>query len=56
MIRRIIEYKKYKDITEKLRKNFEIYSNRIFKQPEDISLPKRTLNEEYDKKAIPTVY
>lgn len=56
LIRRIVEYKKYKDITEKLRKNFDIFSNRMYKMPENIELPKQKLEEEYDSQAIPTVY
>ena len=36
LIRRIIEYKKYKDITEKLKHNFEKNSLRFYKLPENI--------------------
>ena len=56
LIRRIIEYKKYKDITEKLRKNFEKYSNRFYKLPENIELPKQKLEEKYDGNIIPELY
>ena len=56
LIRRIIEYKKYKDITAKLRQNFNIYSNRFYKLPEDIDLPKQKLEDEYEKNIIPTLY
>lgn len=56
LIRRIIEYKKYKDITLKLRKNFETYSKRFYKLPEKIELPKQKLEEEYDKDIIPNLY
>ncbi len=56
LIRRIIEYKKYKDITVKLRQNFNIYSNRFYKLPEDIDLPKQKLEDEYEKNIIPTLY
>ena len=52
LIRRIIEYKKYKDIKEKLKENFEKYSGRIFKLPENIVLPKQQLEEQYDKNLI----
>ena len=34
LIRRIIEYKKYKEITKKLRENYNEYSKRIFKMTE----------------------
>lgn len=56
LIKRIIEYKKYKDISEKLYKNFEIYSNRIYKKPEEIELPKQSLEVKYEKDIIPEKY
>lgn len=56
LIRRIVEYKKYKDITAKLRENFEQFSNRLFKLPEQITLPKQNLKAEYDNNTIPSVY
>ena len=56
LIRRIIEYKKYKDITKKLRENFEIYSNRFYKPEEAIPLPKQELEVQYDKEKIPEIY
>lgn len=56
LIRRIIEYKKYKDITNKLKQNFEIYSNRFYKLPENIELPKQQLEDEYEENIIPNLY
>ena len=56
LIRRIVEYKKYKDITAKLRENFEQFSNRIYKSPENIVLPKQTIEAEYDNNTIPNIY
>ena len=56
IIRRIIEYKKYKDITEKLKLNFEKNSNRFYKQPEAIELPKMKLEENYQENIIPELY
>ena len=47
LIRRIIEYKKYKDITIKLRQNFEENSKRFYKAQETIALPKQKLEEKY---------
>ena len=35
LIRRIIEYKKYKEITKKLKEAFLVNSNRLFKMPEE---------------------
>ena len=48
LIRRIVEYKKYKDIQEKLMQNFKIYSNRLFKNVENINLPKQSIENLYD--------
>ena len=56
LIKRIIEYKKYKETTLKLKENYNIYSKRIYKLPEVIELPKRNLEEEYDSKVISKVY
>ena len=56
LIRRIVEYKKYKDITEKLKANFEIFSNRLYKLPENIELPKQEIEEEYNQDIIPNTY
>ena len=56
LIRRIIEYKKYKDITEKLRQNFEENSKRFYKGQEEITLPKQQLEENYEENIIPTLY
>ena len=56
LIRRIIEYKKYKEITKKLKENFQIYSDRIYKLQEEIELPKQKLEKDYDNKLIPELY
>lgn len=56
LIRRIIEYKKYKEITKKLRENFQIYSDRRYKLQEEIELPKQKLEKDYDNKLIPELY
>ena len=56
LIRRIIEYKKYKDITEKLRQSFEENSKRFYKGQEEITLPKQQLEENYEENIIPTLY
>ena len=52
LIRRIIEYKKYKEIIKKLRENYEQYSKRFFKLPEKITLPSRKLERKYKKEDI----
>lgn len=56
LLRRIIEYKKYKDIAIKLRKNLDIFSNVFYKKAEIIELPKQQLEEKYDKNVIPAIY
>ncbi len=56
LIRRIIEYKKYKEITKKLKESYTTYSKRIQKQPETIQLPNQKLEKEYNTKTIPEIY
>ncbi len=56
LIARIIEYKKYKDITAKLKENYVQFSNRLFKMQEEIELPKQKLEKEYTKEVIPELY
>ena len=56
LIRRIIEYKKYKEITKKLKENFLIYSKRFYKLPEQIELPKQKIEVEYDNNTISEIY
>lgn len=56
LIRRIIEYKKYKDIVQKFSQNFLKYSNRFYKAPEEIKLPKQELDICYDQDTIPKIY
>lgn len=52
LIRRIIEYKKYKEIIKTLKENYNLYSKRIFKLPEKIELPNRKLEKKYEKENI----
>lgn len=56
LIRRIIEYKKFKEICKVLKQNYGIYANRYFKLAEEIELPKRKLEKDYDNTIIPTIY
>lgn len=56
LIRRIIEYKKFKEISEVFKKNYLEYSKRIFKAPENIELPKKKLEKNYDNMIIPSIY
>lgn len=56
LIARIIEYKKYKEITKRLRENYIQFSNRFYKLQEPIELPKQKLEKEYTKEVIPEIY
>lgn len=56
LIARIIEYKKYKEITKKLRENYNEFSGRFFKLAEEIKLPKQKLEKEYTNNIIPDIY
>ena len=56
LIARIIEYKRYKEITKKLRENYIKFSNRLFKMQENIELPKQKLEKEYTKELMPELY
>ena len=56
LIRRIIEYKKYKEITAKFKENYLLFSKRIQKTQEEIRLPQRQLEKEYDNNIIPNIY
>ena len=56
LIRRIIEYKKYKDITVKLKHAFEQNALRFYKLSENIELPKQQIEENYEENIIPELY
>lgn len=56
LLRRIIEYKKYKEICKTLRARFEEYSKRICKFPETIELPKQKLEITYTSDDIANSY
>lgn len=56
LIRRIIEYKKFKEISKTLKENYKIYSNRFYKGQEEIKLPKQKLEKDYEPNKIPEIY
>ena len=56
LIRRIIEYKKFKEISKALKENYLIFSNRYFNKQEEIELPKRKIEKEYGKEILPNLY
>lgn len=56
LLQRIIEYKKYKEITKKLREMYNDSAVRYYKAPDDIELPKQKLEKEYSQEEIITLY
>lgn len=56
LIRRIIEYKKFKEISKVLREKYIIFSNRYYGFEEKIDLPKQKLEKKYDEAIIPKIY
>ena len=56
LINRIIEYKKYKEISKKLKEQFEVFSKRFYKLPDKIELPSRKLEEKYSKVLLEQAY
>ena len=56
LLRRIIEYKKYKEITKTLRIMYDSNATIFYKVPDQIKLPKQKLEKEYDKLSIITAY
>lgn len=56
LIQRIIEYKKYKEIIKKLKVNYEENSKIFLGNQEQIELPKKRIEKEYDKDLIPNLY
>ena len=56
LLRRIIEYKKYKEITKSLKSMYENSSIRYYKTPETIELPKQKLEREYCSEDLSKAY
>lgn len=56
LIRRIMEYKKFKEISKVLKENYITCGNRYFKGQEKIELPKQILEKEYENTLIPEIY
>ena len=56
LIRRIIEYKKFKEISKVFKENYLIYANRFYKEQEQIKLPKQKLEKDYEPEKIPEIY
>lgn len=56
LLQRIIDYKKYKEITKMLKEMYQNSNTVIFKTPEQIELPKQKLEKEYKKEIIAEMY
>lgn len=56
LLRRIIEYKKYKEITKTLRNMYDESAVRFYKLPDNIELPKQKLERNYEKQTIVDAY
>ena len=56
LIRRIIEYKKFKEISKVLKEQYKNNSNRYFKLQEEIKLPKQKIEKNYESMLIPKMY
>ena len=52
LLRRIIEYKKYKEISKLFKENINEYSKRFFKLPDKIELPKQKIEKEFKSEDI----
>lgn len=56
LIRRIIEYKKYKETTAKFKELYKENSKRFYKIPDKIELPKQKIEKEYSYKLLAEKY
>lgn len=56
LLNRIIEYKKFKEISKLFKERIQIYSNRVHKFPENIELPKQTIERKYTMEHIVKAY
>lgn len=56
LIYRIIEYKKYKETSKKLKEFYMEFSKRFYKLPEKIELPKRKIEKKYTWNQIADTY
>ena len=52
LLRRIIEYKKYKEISKKFKEMYQQNNKRFFKLPEKIELPKQKIERDYSSELL----
>lgn len=56
LIRRILEYKKYKEVTNKFKEMYKENSKRFYKVPDKIELPKQKIEKEYSSAILSDKY
>lgn len=56
LLNRIIEYKKFKEISKLFKERIELYSGRVHKFSENIELPKQTIEKKYTSDDIIKIY
>lgn len=56
LLRRIIEYKKYKEITKIFKERIQLFSNRFYKMPDKIELPKQEIEKKFTMQDIVEKY
>ncbi len=56
LLNRIIEYKKFKEISKLFKERIQMYSNRVHKFSENIELPKQTIEKKYTIENIVNSY
>ncbi len=52
LLRRIIEYKQYKEISKQFGERIVVYSKRFYKTPDKVELPKQQLEKEFKQEDI----
>ena len=52
LLRRILEYKKYKEISKQFKERILVFSKRLYKLPDKIELPKQELDKNFTKEDI----
>lgn len=56
LVKLLIEYKKYKEVTKSLKDRLEMYGRRCYKLPEKIELPKEKLDKTFEPSLIVDTY
>ena len=56
LLRRIIDYKKYKEISKVFKEKIEVFSKRFYKLPDKIELPKQEIEKKFTMEEIVEKY